>query len=608
EIDLAGGNTITSNTGSSTTTFNILDINGSSTFTLSANTAFNGDVDIADGTTIFTNSGNPTVSSNSNWTLNGTSTTNIGNGSDGAWTFSAGTVTLNGTSTLTANSNNSSISFNNLSQGTGTIVLLGTVSTTSITGTYSATGITCTQGTELRSVTGGVQASLALSGSTTVQGVGIQDINVTTGSLLSKGGTDISGNNLTNISFDTNGADLYWIGGMTANTKGGTYSTGVNNNWSNPDNWSIVSGNYSSINGCIPSSGSSVIIDASSFDGGANTEIILDIDGIAESIDMGANDDAITFTGATARTLTIEGNVTLDAQTDFSGFTGTLVLTGDAAGATHTINPDGTSFETADVLVNNTTPSDVYQIVGGGLGVDVFELQSGGFDLNGQGLSATSLDLDVAGDNPRTFDFDGQKVTVRGAGSLDAIDFESIGGNLTLLNSSTAELEFVYPGQVVLRLGQNALTIPNLDFISPTNIDITTTGSDNSKLMTFGTISMTQPNSTFDLDNGIFGLRKSFGDITLPNNTTFNIFTPNGTGYGTLNSRFNNLILGDNVDGNFAGDFIEVGGDFTLGNSSECEFTDQVQFEGIVTVGSTAGNHLVFNSDSYFESVVNLTG
>ena len=130
--------------------------------------------------------------------------------------------------------------------------------------------------------------------------------------------------------------DFYWVGGTGS--------------WSDfASHWATTSGGVV-FHPNAPTDADDVIFDANSFAGGET--VTLDVDGTALSIDMSTNNVVFNFSGAGVRTLTVEGNVALDAQADFSGFSGTIILNGEDAGASHTFDVNGTSLALVPVIVN----------------------------------------------------------------------------------------------------------------------------------------------------------------------------------------------------------------------------------------------------------------
>lgn len=608
-LTLNGGNSININNNAGTASFGAFDIDGNATLSVGANTDFGGAISIDNATVNFSNANTPTVTANQNWDITN-STVNIGNGNNGSWSFSAGTVDLNNGSILTADAGTSAISLFNLTQNIGTTFNTNVNATNAITNSYNASGATCSNGTSLKSTSAGVQANLALSSPSTVTGLIVQDINILTSTLTINNGINFTNNDLNNISFETPALDFYWVGGMASNTKLGTYSTGVNNNWTNPENWSLTSGTYSGTNGCIPSSGSDVFIDAASFDGVGSTLIDFDVSSSLSNLDASGNDDNFSFNDAGGVVLTIEGNTVLSNQMDLSGFSGQFNLNAEVTGTSFTFDNGGADLSTADLLVNATTSSDDILLSNNALTVNNFILQAGDFFLNGISLTANSIDLDSTSDNLRSFDFNGQTVTITGSGTSPVVDFESALNNLTLNNTTGSELEFTGSGQVVLELGDDAITVPTLDFQTPTNIDITTANvATNATEMRFQGIIVGTNNSSITIDSMNEGVSKRYDNITISDSTEYNLYHPDGTGFNTNSSYVvNSFALGSFTDGFISGDYFSFLEDVVTGTNTELEINDRVEFEDTVTFNSTTGNHILFNRSAFFREEVNFNG
>lgn len=187
----------------------------------------------------------------------------------------------------------------------------------------------------IRSYTPGTAARISFTNAPSINYVQCKDLNITSTNFTVNSGIN-QGNN-TGITFNASpgAVSYYWVGGTAGNTKTGTYSTGNNNNWSNPDNWSLVSGSYTGTNQCIPSPQDNALFDANSFTSATNKTC--DIDQVYTYI----ND--LNCTGATAgsyldnaitssfrRTFFVSGNVTLVANMT-NNYEGVFYFNADAA-------------------------------------------------------------------------------------------------------------------------------------------------------------------------------------------------------------------------------------------------------------------------------------
>ncbi len=198
------------------------------------------------------------------------------------------------------------------------VVRFNTSAATTITGTLTSPG-DCSTWLWLKSLSDGVQADVSFSSAQTVTSNLYQDINCTTSNLTNTNGVDLSNNVGINFPSSVVGLTFYWVGNTSGNTKTGSFSTGNNDNWSNPDNWSTSSGTYTGNNQCIPGAHDNVIFDVNSFSSGAGT---VDLDLMVQA----CND--ITWTGIPAgctmdgglsgshRDIIVYGNAVLHANLD----------------------------------------------------------------------------------------------------------------------------------------------------------------------------------------------------------------------------------------------------------------------------------------------------
>lgn len=203
----------------------------------------------------------------------------------------------------------------------------------------------CTGWTTLRAYNKLFDADISFSSPQSVTNAVCEKLNVTSSNLTNTSGVDNGGN--TGITFvtPTAGTTWYWVGGLAANTKTGTSSTGNNNNWSNPDNWATASGVYSGTNTCIPGPQDNVVFDANSFTSATNKTCEVDLYFIY------CND--MTWSGVTAgcyfdqtatnfrRTLYVFGSLTFAGANMTNNFEGTVSFESNTA---ETITTNGSQF------------------------------------------------------------------------------------------------------------------------------------------------------------------------------------------------------------------------------------------------------------------------
>ncbi len=321
-----------------------ININGDSRIRLDRNTNVAGNVIIGDNAEVdFDNSG-----TSAETTILGTleigeeSTLDAGFGGVGLFTFNA--INMASEAQLLFNNAASATSLNNLTLSAYNIVRFNTDGTTTITGTLDATG-NCDIWLWLKSLVDGTAANVSFTTPQTVNSTICQDMNCTTTNLTNTGGVDLANNTGVNFTSPTVGTTFYWVGSTIGNTKTGTFSTGVNNDWSNPDNWSLTSNTYSGSNSCIPGAQDDVVFDAASFSAGAGT---VNLDLIIQAC------NAMTWTGVpvgcsidedlvtTNRELIIFGDLSLNANVD-NQFESLTTFSAHDAGV-RTITSNGSNF------------------------------------------------------------------------------------------------------------------------------------------------------------------------------------------------------------------------------------------------------------------------
>lgn len=270
------------------------------------------------------------------------STVDLGNGGDGLFTLP--NITMASGAQLDINSGTSITSIGNLVLTEFNIVRFNTNSSTTITGTLTGLG-SCNIWLWLKSLADGQIASVSFSSVQNVDFNICQDLNCTSTNLTNTDGVDLSNNFGVSFPTSTVPGTFFWVGSTTGNSKSGTFSTGNNDDWSNPDNWETSSGSYTGTNSCIPGAQDDVIFDANSFSAGAGN---VDVDLFVQAcnniswtgIPAGCTiDNGLTSTN---RELIIFGNIALNANLD-NQFEG-LVTFSAIDLTTRTITSNGSNF------------------------------------------------------------------------------------------------------------------------------------------------------------------------------------------------------------------------------------------------------------------------
>ncbi|MGB0881321.1 MAG: T9SS type A sorting domain-containing protein [Vicingaceae bacterium] len=361
---------------------NIL-INGDATIRVARDVNVAGDIILATGIEAFINNSGAAAITTLSGTLsmNSESIINLGGGNNGL--FILPTVAMAQKTQMNINNNSSLTTIGNLTLNPFSIVRFNTNGTTNITGTLTAPG-TCDIWMWLKSITDGVQATVTFNSPQNTTYNICQDLNCSTANLTNTNGVNLSNNAGITFPSSISGTTYFWVGSTVGNNKLGAFSTGVNNDWSNPDNWSTVSGNYSGNNPCIPWAQDNVIFNAASFSAGAgnvNLDLIVHScnDLTFTGIPVGCTMDASITTAD--RELILFGNISLhnnldnlyEGLTTFSAFNGT----------TRTITTNGSNFfgrVEFDFIGGNWSLSDNLDMNGNGR-ADVF-FRNGTVDAN----------------------------------------------------------------------------------------------------------------------------------------------------------------------------------------------------------------------------------
>lgn len=319
-------------------------INGDALIRLDNDVNIAGDIILADNSTFtLDNSGTVAITNVlGTFSVGVESIVDIGDGGVGMFTFAD--IVLASEAQMDVNNSTSTTSIGDLTLSAYNIVRFNTTGANNITGTLSSPG-NCDIWLWLKSRTDGVDADVTFSSPQSINTNICQDLNVTTSNLTNVGGVDLSNNTGITFTAAVAGMDFFWVGGTVGNTNTGTFSTGVNDDWSNPDNWSLTSGVYSGTNSCIPGAQDNVFFDANSFNAGAgNVDPNLLIQACNSmtwtGIPAGCTMDAGSTT--TNRELIIFGDLTLNGNLD-NQFESLITFSAHDA-TTRVLTSNGASF------------------------------------------------------------------------------------------------------------------------------------------------------------------------------------------------------------------------------------------------------------------------
>ena len=410
-------------------------------FRLDGNMAINGDCDIRfDGTSDI--NGNITIADNAsvifdhntnncNIDISGTlelgqgSKLDMGEGSVGPINIS--NINLDEQAQLHFTNGSSSTSVNNISIGDFSTVKFNANGTCSISGTITSTG-DCSSWIWLKSTVDGTPASVSFSSAQTLGYAICHDINCTSSNVTNNNGVDLGSNSGISFATPTTGVTLYWVGGTSGNTKTGSFSTGTNNNWSNPDNWSTTSGVYTGSNGCIPGVHDNVVFDANSFSAGTS-DVNMDLNVLScNDMSWSAVPSGFILDGNTNdvdRELYIYGNLQFHSNID-NQFEGTTIFSA-LDGTTRNIDPDGSNFfgnVTFDRNGGSWSLSDDMDMNGGNR-ADL-TIENGTFDANGSNIN---LEDDWIVRNGATFSANNGAVRFDGPSSQNSYQEITTNGN-----------------------------------------------------------------------------------------------------------------------------------------------------------------------------------
>jgi hypothetical protein len=213
------------------------------------------------------------------------------------------------------NNNFGSTQFRNITFNSFNYMEFNGINPTRITGTFTSNldPATCSGWNSIRSAFTGGQKSVIVfdtphdgspGNKPALNRVIVQDIDARFGASpgTSGGLTILNGvNNFNNIgvTFLTPVTrppqTFYWVGGTLGNPK----SFGVNENWTNPSNWSTVNGDPNTGNGCIPTPIDSVVFNANSFTDVSRRNVRIDVPVVYckgmnwENIPVGSGADSV---------------------------------------------------------------------------------------------------------------------------------------------------------------------------------------------------------------------------------------------------------------------------------------------------------------------------
>lgn len=322
-------------------------LSGNTTVNTSGPTTFNGALNISSGSN-FNMINDPGLTEPIVFSTVNLATESIASFGTQAAPYTFGTFNVGSESRLTLNPNGATTTINNLNANSFSVIEFNSnpASPTVITGTISIT-VNCRNWAWFKGSITGSQASVSLTNPHILDGIMVSDLNVTSANLTINSGVD-NGNN-TGITFGAPSSSLtfYWVGSTTGNTKTRAFSTGINDNWSNPDNWALASGDVTTVNSCLPSSLDHVIFDINSFSGVPAGSVELDLSQVY------CNNMTWTGVPTTARLdqvntgllrfLYIFGNLTFATPGARNQFEGTIVFTSHNV-TPKTITSNGESF------------------------------------------------------------------------------------------------------------------------------------------------------------------------------------------------------------------------------------------------------------------------
>ncbi|MEQ8583309.1 MAG: T9SS type A sorting domain-containing protein [Marinoscillum sp.] len=241
-----------------------------------------------------------------------------------------------------------------------------------------------------------------------------------------------------------------------------------------------------------------------------------------------------------------------------------------------------------------------------GAGDDVF------FDANSFTIGGQIVTLDQVG-SVNNISFSGVTNSPTFTGSNDM----TIAGDLTLDDdltfTVTGDMTFSSSGNITIELGSIARSLPDFYFPNTSGtIQINTGSSANTTdRVVFGAVTVSTAGVTFTVEgNNVNSNAKTFGEISLPANCTYNIRGPNGSGFGAGDGNVfsGDFIVGANGDGNFRGDYTVFQGNVDLGANGEVRWQDQVEFDSHLTIEGSSGSDILFSQNMELDGDLNLTG
>lgn len=295
-----------------------LTINGDVLIRLDEEVNIAGDIIVANDVTLTLDNSGLNAETTVSGTLNLGVQSIVDVGAGGIGLFDFANIDMGSEAQINFNNNTSATTIDNFTLSSYNIVRFNTLGICNITGTMTASG-SCDIWLWLKSLTDGATAEINFSSAQNITANICQDLNCSSTNLTNTSGVDLSNN--TGITFTASVVSntFFWVGSTTGNTKTGTFTTGVNDDWSNPDNWSLTSGLYTGTNSCIPGAHDDVVFNAISFSAGAGT---VNLDLIIQAC------NSMTWTGIPvgctmdgdlideAREFIIFGNITLNANLD----------------------------------------------------------------------------------------------------------------------------------------------------------------------------------------------------------------------------------------------------------------------------------------------------
>lgn len=381
-------------------------------------------------------------------------------------------------------------------------------------------------------------------------------------------------------------ADYYWVGNS--------------GNWGDfATHWATSSGGVI-FHPSVPSTNDNVFFDANSFSSGGQT-VTIDVNASCANLDFSGVLNTPTIGGANSYMLTCAGNLTFVAGMNYSfagdvNFVGTGVQTIISAGKTFAAN---TLF---NGMGGQWTFQDAFAVIG------QLGLQAGILDMNGVAVSCGTLNANIV-DNARTITFGSSTVTVTGASTC--VDLRGNTTNL-VVNAGTATISCTTTSNIIIEVGTQTKTIPNLLFPNITTGSITITSGISTNRITFGSITKSTSPSTgsINIDDYNGACKKTFGDLSFPDNCTVNIRGGNGTSFGATDGMIyaGTVTIGNSGNITLRGHYAVFQQAFTVGDNTTVTDYSKTKFIGLITTGTSTTAKFNLHEDTEIDGGVLITG